>query len=100
MLLLSVLSLLTKFCNRMASSSLLQLPLMHALLLRYALPEKRKESFTLFNDHAGSLQTSTVRALMDLLLDLKTVEEVACTCIANLDCSKDAATEFALKLFR
>lgn len=49
---------------------------------------------------ANSVAASTVRALMDLLLDLKTVEEVACTCIANLDCSKDAATEFALKLFR
>jgi len=39
-------------------------------------------------------------ALLDCLLSLKTVEEVACNCKANLQCSKEEATEFAVKLFR
>ncbi len=38
--------------------------------------------------------------LLDCLLDLKTVDEVARDCVANLHCGKEEATAFAVKLFR
>ena len=45
-------------------------------------------------------QLECLDALMDLLLELQTMEEVACNCAANLGCSKEAAMQFAVRLFR